>query len=226
MLSRLPLLLLLAITALAADLNFISHDISAPVYDTTGRLLRRLTAATAKGPLSTPQLEDGRIDFFDLDSSTEPRAVLTFDHAAYDKASETLRGDDRLKLVDTVRRETLSGEGYECEVAQGRLLLHAAVKWKSTGLQLTGDRADVRFDPKAPKQDAMIRAATVTGNVILDRAPTAEHPFERAATTEARYDAAAGKVYLKSPITIWKNGEKAEWNVKVGFVEMDVAEKR
>lgn len=223
---RLPLLLLFAVTGFAAELNFTSHDVSTPVYDAAGHLVRRLTAATAKGPVTKPEMEGGQIDFFDIKAPTEPRASLAFDHAVYDKATETIHGEDALKLTDPARQEVLSGKGHECEIAQGRLLLRAAVTWDSPLVRLTGDRAEVRFDPKAPKQEALIRTATVTGDVILDRKPTPDHPFERAATTEARYDAAVGKIYLKSPITIWKNGEKAEWSTKVGFVEINLGEKR
>ena len=207
----------------AIDFNFTARDVNAPVFDASGHLLRRLVADSAVGPYSLPHLDKGQIDFFAVDSA-ERIAVLTFDQALYHRPEDSIIGDDTVKLV--TQQETMTGRGYECRPNAGLLTLRSDVTYESDKVHLTGDRGEMQFDPKGGNRDQMVKDAVVTGNVVVVPAPAAKPEFDRAQTEFAHYDAGAHKIYLKSPVTIWKKGQSSLMNVASGFFEIDLTEKQ
>ncbi len=218
----LSLLPLLAIPALAADLSLVMRDVTTPVYDASGHLIRRLTADSASGPFSSPHLENAKIDFFALHSATVSSATLTCAHAFYDRATETISGDDLVQLASP--KGVVSGHGYVCQVDAGRLTLKSKVTFSADRAVLRGTEAEIRFDPKGGNQDQVIREVVVSGTVTLEPG-AADLAFDRAETTHARYDASQQKIFLKAPVTIWRKGQKSVTDVRSGFVEINLGEK-
>lgn len=208
---------------MATEPSFTSRDMKAPVYDASGQLIRRLHAATASGPTSAPKLEQGRVEFFDPKSGEQPIGLLTFDRTRYDRPTERISDDGAITFASLARQETISGRGYVCELEAGRLTLRADVRFSSPRFDLTGDQADVRFDPRARANDAAIREVVLTGKVTLDRAASPGVAAERIETTHARYDAAEQKIYLRSPITSWRNGQKIVSEFGTGYFEINLA---
>lgn len=217
-----PLLLLAVAPVFAADFGLTALDLKAPVYDSTGRLIRRLTAASAIGPSQSPRLTKAKIDFFAITSDQNPTAVLIFDQADYRKATETVSDNGLIQL--TTEEGTISGRGYVCQVDTGHLTLKSNVTFTSDRVRVAGDQADIRFDPKAGGKDAVILEAVVSGKVTVDRVPTAKAAFDHAETTEARYDAKARKIFLKTPVTLWYKDQKSVTEAGSGFWEIDLPE--
>lgn len=219
---RILSLLLLALPATAADFSLVMRDVATPVYDASGHPIRRLTADSASGPFASPRLEKAKIDFFSLASSKVPTAVLTCEHALYQRATETIKGEDLVQL--STPKGVVSGHGYVCRIDAGLLTLNAKVTFAADRAVLRGTHAEIRFDPKGGKQDEVIREVVVSGTVTLEQIP-AHSGFDRAETTHARYDAAQQKIFLKTPVTTWSKGQKSVVNIRSGFVEIDVGEK-
>ncbi len=223
--SSLSLVLLLPAALVAADLTFTGRDVTTPVFDDKGNLTRRLTAAKATGTAALPRLETGRVEFFAPGAPDLATATLTFDHALYDHDKDRITGDKSLAFTAAARNETISGEGYVCELETGLLTLEAKVRCVSPLSKLTGDHAVCRFDPKALNSETSVKEIVVTGLVIFEPPPGASATFDRAETTLARYDAAEQKVYLKSPVTTWRKGKKAITEVGSGFWEITLERK-
>lgn len=218
----LSLLLLLAVPATAAEFSLVMRDVSTPVYDASGNLIRRLTASSASGPFSSPRLEKAKIDFFALRSAEVPTAVLTCEHARYDKAGETISGDDLVQL--TTPQGVVSGHSYVCRIDTGLLTLETNVVFSSERAVLRGSQAEIRFDPKGGDPDQIIQEVIVSGTVTLEQI-AAHAPFDRAETTHARYDAGQQKIFLKTPVTTWSKGQKSVTDIRSGFVVIDLGEK-
>ncbi|MES1167390.1 MAG: hypothetical protein ABUL68_05245 [Pseudomonadota bacterium] len=223
---RVRLLLVLSTLAWAplgaADISFKAEGLKAPVFDAAGILIRRLTAASATGPLESTRLERGRIEFFAPGSAEHATAVLDFDEALYRKSDESIRGGGLIRLVDP--QGTVSGRGYECWLDTGLLTLGADVTFSSSTVHVTGRDGEIRFDPKTSGSTGSITSAVVT-HATVERTATAKAPFDRAETELARYSAAQQKLFLKTPLILWKDGRKAVSEVASGFYEIDLTEK-
>jgi hypothetical protein len=206
----------------AAEIDFKAEGLKAPVFDAAGSLIRRLTAASAAGPVESTRLEGGRIEFFAPGSAEHATAVLEFDEALYRKSDEIIRGGGLIRLVDP--QGTVSGRGYECWLDTGLLKLGADVTFASSTVRLTGRDGEIRFDPKGNGITGPITSAVVT-HATVERAATAKAPFDRAETELARYSAAQQKLFLKTPLILWKDGRKAVAEVTSGFYEIDLNEK-
>lgn len=206
-----------AISLGAAEVSFVVRDLSLPVFDLAGNLVRRLKADSGTG-LNSPRLDNGRVEFF-RPGSDQPTGVLTFAQALYASREERISGAGTIELVAPLA--TISGRGYECQLETGRLELRSDVTVFDERFRMKGEHAKVDFDPK---QIDLIRAATVTGNVTVE--PLATAAFDRAHTESARFSAAEQKIFLKNPVTVWRKGEKALWE-KPGseFLEIDLSEK-
>ena len=204
----------------AADINFKADGLKAPVFDSTGHLIRRLTAGSATGPVDSTRLDKGEVDFFAPESADRPTAMLDFEQAVYRKSDESIRGDDTIRLVSP--QGTVSGRRYECWLDTGLLKLGSEVKFSSENVRLTGEQGEIHFDPKGAGKTDLIKEATVSGSVMVERTATSKLPFDRAETDLARYSAEQQKLFLKSPVTIWKNGEKAVTEIASGFYEFDL----
>jgi hypothetical protein len=212
---------LLAIAPLgAADINFKADGLKAPVFDLAGHLTRRLTAGSATGPVDSPRLDKGKVEFFAPESADWPTAVLDFEQALYRKTDESIRGSDTIRLVSP--QGTVSGRRYECWLDTGLLKLGSEVKFSSDDVRLTGKQGEIHFDPKGTGKTDLIKEAVVTGSVMVERTGTSKLPFDRAETDLAHYSAEQQKLFLKTPVTIWKNGDKAVTEVASGFYEIDL----
>jgi hypothetical protein len=205
-----------------AEANFTAQGLDTPVFDASGRLVRRLVAASATGPFSAMKLADGYIDFFTKESAQTPGAKLEFKHALYDRAAERITGEDSLRLTVPARKVTLSGVGYGCVVNTGQLTLTSDVKCVTLQFRLSGDKADIRFDPKAVKQEDIVREAIVTGTVRVEPMPGVKLGFDKAETSMARYDADRHKLHLKMPVAIWAKGERAMAQTADEFLTIDL----
>jgi len=208
-----------AISLGAAEVSFVVRNFSLPVFDSAGHLIRRLKADSGTG-LDSPRLDNGRVEFF-RPGSDQPTGVLTFAQALYASRAERISGDGTVKLVAPMA--TISGRGYECQLETGLLELRSEVTVFNERFRMNGEHAKVDFDPK---QSDLVREATVTGNVTVEPLATASAAFDRAQTESARFSAAEQKIFLKSPVTLWKKGEKGLWE-KPGseFLEIDLNEK-
>lgn len=207
----------------AADPSVTARGLTVPVFDASGNLLRRLTAVSASGPLASPRLDQGRVEFFAPESRQSPTATLKFDEALYQKADETISGHDAIKF--TTHQGVVSGQGYRCLLDAGLLTLTSDVNFVSDAVRMNGEQAEIRFDAKGRKKDDIIQEIVLTGRIVVERAATAKAPFDRAETTMARYEAGEQKVYLQSPVTTWNHGQKSVLNVASGFAEIDLREK-
>jgi hypothetical protein len=218
-------LTLAAATALAAatDYTLKARRLTAPVFDAAGQLTRRLTAASAVGSLTESRLENGQVEFFAPASADQVVATLEFDAAHYVNAAERIDGDGTIAF--TAPDGTVRGRGFTCELETGRLTLAADVTFTAPAARMTADRGELNFDPKAPGGDRAIKAATLADHVVLERAPTAKAPFERAETAFARYRADEGKIFLQTPVTVWNHGKKALMQSPAGFIAIELAEK-
>ncbi|HVU35465.1 MAG TPA: hypothetical protein VHE61_18650 [Opitutaceae bacterium] len=210
-----------AIAAARIGVDFAESDLRLPIFDASGHLLRRVTAASAFGPLDAPRLEQGRVDFFAADAETAPVATLLFDQAVYGRATEQLTGGGAITF--TSGAGTLSGQGYECRPGAGWLTLQRQVKFASGDIVATGDQADVHFDPQGRKGEDMVRRVRLTGRVVVVPAAAAKVPFERVESTEARYEAGEQKIYVKTPVTVWKNGQRGVMELASGFWELSLS---
>jgi hypothetical protein len=221
---RRALIFLFSVATLgAADITFSVNGLKTPVFDASGHLIRRLTAVSAIGPIDSPHLEKGQFEFFAVGSADHPVAVLDFEQADYQKSEERISGADAIKL--TTDEATVSGQGYICQLELGLLSLKSQVQYSSGVVRLSGDQADINFDPKGLRKDEIIKEIVVTGTVVVEPTARSARPFDRAETTYARFDAERQRIYLKTPVTLWKNGQKAVNNIGSGFFEIDLKEK-
>lgn len=211
---------LLSLAGRAAGEALVARGLRIPVFDSADRLVRRLTADSAVGPLTSPRINHVQIQFFSTDSGRE-QALLTCPWAAYDRAAETLFGDEVLELSEV--RGRISGVGFECLLEQGLLTLRSQVKLSTAAFRAVGDRAKIHFNPKG-EEAAVIEEAVLTGGIVVERVPSAKAPYDRAETSYVRYNAAEQKVFLKSPVIVWRNGEKAVVEADSGFLEIDLLE--
>lgn len=196
------------LVAAEAEAKFAAQGLDTPVFDASGRLVRRLVSASASGTFTATKLTDGYVDFFAKESAEAPAAKLEFKHALYERAAERITGDDSLRLTVPARQATLSGLGYGCGVTTGQLTLNADVKYVTPQYRLSGDKAEIHFDPKVAKQEDIIREAVITGTVRVEPMPGAKLGFDKAETTLARYDAEQRKLFLKMPVAVWNKGER------------------
>lgn len=200
-----------------------ARDLRVSTFGEAGNLIRKLTALSASGPLVSPILEGVTVEFFGDDPDLGILAVLNFTNARYQRADETVTGDSSLQL--TTDKWTIAGLGFNCDLAGGRLDLQASVKFKSAAIRMTGDRGEIDFETDGRKQKDMIRKIAVTGNIVLEREATTEAPFDRAECTFARFSAEEDKVFLKTPVTTWRNGERFVTDAKSGFLEINLSDK-
>ena len=210
-------------SAPAAEPSALLHDLNTPVFDASGRMIRRLTAKSGNIASTSLQLLDGKIEFFPPALSELSTSTLEFDHARYTKSAERIDGDGALTL--TSKDGTVRARGFEGALETGRFTLNSAVQFDSEEFQLNGDRGELRFDPRATATDRAIKSVTLTGNVVLVGAAARKQGFDRIETTLARYDAAQSKVYVKLPVTGWKNGQHALLQEGPEFLEIEISRK-
>jgi hypothetical protein len=215
------LLLFPTLSVAGISVDFAESDLRIPTFDASGHLLRRVTAASAFGSFDTPRLEQGRIDFFAADSEMAPIATLLFDQAIYGRANDQLTGGGPITF--TSQAGILSGQGYECRPGAGLLTLQRQVKFASGDIVATGDQADVRFDSRGRKGEDIVRQVRLTGHIVVVPAVPAKIPFERLESTEARYEASGQKIYVKTPMTVWKSGQREVIDVASGFWELTLS---
>jgi hypothetical protein len=211
-----------ASVAQCAVKSFDAQGLRASSFTDDGRLQRKIAAESASGPFATPIVEKAKVEFFGKDSATTAVAVIEAQRAQYLRAEEVIAGESTIQL--STEDGAVSGKGFRCALDMGYLELRSEVRFVSSSVKMSGDQATVQFDAKLKQKD-VIREVLVTGHIVVERAPTAEAPFDRAECSFARFEAARNKVYLKAPISAWRNGEKTVIDVRSGFVEFDLREK-
>lgn len=215
--------LLAASVGLAAEASFNSQDLRLTSFSADGWVTRKLAAASATGALSSPTIEQARVEFFANQPAGPRVAVLDVPRAQYLKAEEIVWGDGRLDFMTD--KGTASGRGFRCQLVAGILDLRSEVKAATPVFELTGDQGTIAFDPQRSDKDDVIRRLEVTGNVVVTRVATAKAAFDRAESSHVRYSADENKLYLKVPARVWHKGQQAVLESKTGFHEITLADR-
>ena len=226
------LIYLLFVSALhSAGIEFKSHGLNATVFDSSGHLIRRLTANSALGPVEDLRLEIGRIDFFSTDSEVDPQTVIEFSQGIYRKflEKEVITGQGLITLTSHRIKAMVevSGYGYECTLKAKKnpdtLTLHSNVKFYLQGrYRMTADKAIVSFGQiNSHPSVECVDDAFISGNVIVVPVGTGKNKFDKLECASAKYNAAQNEIFVKSPVTVWKNGEKSLLNDRTGFFEIN-----
>jgi hypothetical protein len=200
----------------------VARGLRAPVFDAAGRLVRRITAAAATGPVERPVVEEGRLEFFGEESETVASAVIEFDRAEYNGIGKHIRGERAVRFVTS--SATVAGRGFDCALGESVLTLNSEVRFESERFEVSSERAEILFDPNRKQHEGAIRQATLLGRTVIHRTVTAKAPFDRAETEYARYSADEAKVYLKTPVLAWTRGEKTVIDAASEFIEIDLSE--
>jgi hypothetical protein len=211
-----------ASVAYCAAQSFDAQGLRSSSFKDDGRLQRKFVAESASGPFATPTVEKAKVEFFGEDSLIRAVAVIEVERAQYVRADEIIAGESSIML--STEDGTVSGKGFRCALDKGYLEIRSDVRFVSSSVQMSGDHAKVQFDAKLKQKD-VIREVLVTGHIVVERVATADAPFDRAECSFARFDAGQSKVYLKAPLSAWRNGEKTVVDVRSGFIEIDVREK-
>jgi hypothetical protein len=212
----------LAISLNAAERSVEAHGLNVRSFAEDGRLLRRFIAESATGPFTSPVVKQGRVEFYGKGVDSQANAVLDWPEATYVRSEEAVIGDGVVQF--TTEKGKVSGRGFRCELEIGRLALKSDVKFSSEEFRMSGRQAAVDFDAKEGKREEVLRTIEVTGEIVVERASTTKAPFERAECSFARYVAKERKVYLRSPVAVWRSGLRSTIEVASGFVEIDLDE--
>jgi len=218
------ILSLTAAVSCAANRAIEAHGLSAGSFADDGRLLRKFTAQSATGPFTSPVVKIGTVEFYGKDSESIASAVLDWREAKYVRSEEAIVGDGIVQF--RTEKVKVSGRGFRCELEVGRLELKSEVKLSSDEFRMSGREATVDFDAKGSKKDEALRTIEMMGDIVMERVATAKASFERAECSFARFVARENKVYLKSPLAVWRNGVRSTIEVASGFIEIDLGEQR
>jgi len=116
--------LMASLSAFAAELTI--KDLIVPQLDGAGRMIRRLKADSAIGPLEKPRLSNGVVEFFlPQDPNHGKQASLFFLEATYHRSAEMIEGDGQISLIST--KGDLSGKGFQYQLISGKLILKSSV---------------------------------------------------------------------------------------------------
>jgi hypothetical protein len=221
---RMLLVWFLAVGVNGAERSVDANGLNVRSYADDGRLLRRFIAESASGPFTSPVVRNGKVEFYGKGVEGQANAVLVLPEAKYVRSEEAVVGDGVVQF--TSERGRVSGRGFRCDLAIGRLTLRSEVQLSTEEFQMSGRQATVDFDAKESKREEVLRTIEVSGEIVVERAATTKAPFERAECSFARYVAQENKVYLKSPVEVWRSGLRSTVEVRSGFVVLELDEER
>jgi len=180
-----------------------------PQLDAAGHMIRRLKAESATGPLKTPKLSMGVVEFFrPQETNPEKLATLRFNEAVYHSTEEIINGDCLINL-DSPRGD-LNGVGFNYQLITGKLVLKSSVVIDLPNAHVTGETAEAFFNQNTAIQDSFIQQATISGKVTVTGIKSDKYPFDRAETAKAVYTASDGLLRLSSPVICWRNGQQIQ----------------
>lgn len=211
--------LLGATLALAREGPLEAKGLQASVFAGDGNLLRKFTADSATGPLSSPLVRKGKVTFFDKDSANLIAAVVEWDEAVYRQAGEVVVGDGVIRL--TTEDGTISARGFQGDLKGGKLDLRSDVEFVSETLRIVGSEANVEFEAEGRRRKNVLRKAVITGRIVAYTTGK-DAPFERAESTHARFDADENMVYLKCPVIAWHGEERTVIDLASGYFEFSL----
>lgn len=178
-----------------------------PLFDASGRLVRRLTAVSATGSLDVLVLKSGAVEFLGPDGAESAQiGTLTFSEATYRKAAGVIESDGSMQL--RFANGTLAAVGFRHELSTGRLFLRSTVVLDFPEAHVTGREGEILLTQAAPDRAMLVSSATISGDVaITGFKPVQEIPADRLETTSATY---TGKDSILSPassISMWAKGK-------------------
>jgi hypothetical protein len=222
--KRLCICLTLLAGSVVAAAELTIKDLSIPQLDVTGRMIRRLRADSASGPLEKPKLSNGIVEFFRLQNSvSDSVSTLHFTDATYQRFAEIIEGDGQIRFDSP--KGILSGNGFQYYLAPCRLTLKSAVVIDLPAAHITGKEAEAFFSQSAPDQDFIIKQATILGGVVVTGIKNEKYNFDRAETESAIYTASDGMLRLSSPVVCWRDGEKILIGAGDGGISIDLRKK-
>jgi hypothetical protein len=186
-------------------------NLDLPLFDPSGRLVRRLMAASGSAPrgsLKILVLKSGTVEFFGPDGA-EPEKIgtLTFEDATYRKADEVIESDGPMLLRFT--NGTLAAVGFRHDLLTGRLLLRSAVVLHSPEAHVTGREGEVFLTQNKADRDMLVSSATIRGEVTITEFSLKEIKADRLETTSATYTGSDSLLRPALPVLGWNKGIKA-----------------
>jgi hypothetical protein len=185
------------------------NNLDLPLFDTSGRLVRRLVAASATGSLEVLVLKSGTVEFFGAEGAEpEPIGTLTFADATYRKAAGVIESDGPMQL--RFANGTLAAVGFRHELLTGRLLLRSAVVLDFPEAHVTGREGEVLLTQNEADQATLVSSATIRGDVaITEFKAIKEISADRLETTSATYTGKDSILRPASPVTMWAKDKSA-----------------
>lgn len=211
--SLLPLLLLIAGPALAADrIELRAQGISVPFFDPAGRLTHRLEAKRGTKAGELQELREVELVYF---SAAQPDVIvqkLVAADATWDERKELLVGRGAITVATEENR--LTGEGFDFALATSRLHIHRNFKMENVELVLTSDRATVDLMMERAGDEVKVRdvkRCEAIGNlrIVVQKTARRTYRFDEAVSDLAIYESATQLVTLPHPVRYFKAGKPA-----------------
>ena len=184
-------------------------DLDLPVFDSSGRLVRRLKAASGTGSLKVSVLKSGTVEFFGTESATpEKIGTLTFDIATYQAATEIIESEGPMQL--RFANGILSAVGFRYELLKGRLILKSAVVLDSAEAHAVGREGEILLSQEKNDRDMLVSVATIRGDVVITEIKIDDVAVERVETASATYTGSDGLLRPAVPVIMWNQGKRGE----------------
>ena len=179
-----------------------------PEFDAGGAMVRRLAAESATGPLESPALGKGSVEFFGLERRrADVIGRLDFTGATYDRAGALIRGDGDVRFSSA--QGDAWGTGFSYNLTTGELRLNSKVGIQLPQGLIHAAQSKVLIDPKGDAAgDIAIRRAELTGGVVVTELKDGKLGVDRIEAARANYDAADGLLRVPAPVDYWRGGEK------------------
>ena len=203
------LFLLLALPALLTAAPVLQvGKFSFPEFDASGTKIRRLEAESASGPLDTPVLGKGALEFFGQGGQNAAAiARLEFADAVYDRARSVIRGDGAVYFRSA--QGEVWGTGYSYDLAGGELRLDSKVGIRLPQGLVRASKGEVWLDPQADAAGNIeIRRAELSGGVEAGDLKDTKLGVDRAKAERASYTASDGLLRLPAPVDVWRKEER------------------
>ncbi|MEO6568031.1 MAG: hypothetical protein ABIO94_04655 [Opitutaceae bacterium] len=188
-------------------------DLDVPFFDrSSGRLLRRLKAASAIASPETALLKSGTVEFFGSETSPGKIGTLTFDNAAYRASADVIESEGPMQLRFV--NGTLSAVGFRYEFLNGRLILKSAVVLDSAEAHAVGREGEALISQNKADKDMLVSVATIRGDVVITEIKVDNVAVERVETASASYTGEDGLLRPATPVIFWSKGERVEMSGK------------
>lgn len=189
-----------------------------PEFDSTGAMTRRLIADSATGPLDTPALGAGTLEFF-AQRAGKPEVVarLEFAEANYDRARGVIRGAGDVRFASP--QGDVSGTGFYYEPNTGELRLDSKVVVKLPQGKIDAAKAVVSLNP-APDAagNIAIKRGVLSGGVVVTELADKKLGMDRIEADQGVYTADDGLLRVPPPVAFWRGAE--EGRLDGGGVEL------